>query len=115
LRGAGAAAARSQAALPARARARARAPSETPARSPTFLARRAKPSPNPHPNPPTRLQEAKIALVRLFQRFEFELSPGQVPLKLRQGITLSPRDGVWVTPVERGAPPAPAPAAPMAA
>ncbi|KIZ06916.1 cytochrome P450 [Monoraphidium neglectum] len=48
------------------------------------------------------LNEAKIALVRLHQRFSFELRPGQVPLKLRQGITLSPADGVWVRPIARG-------------
>jgi hypothetical protein len=28
--------------------------------------------------------------------------PPQVPLKLRQGITLSPADGVWVRPIARG-------------
>jgi len=53
--------------------------------------------PNAHP------QEAKIALIRLHQRFTFELQPGQVPLALRQGLTLSPAKGVWVTPVVRPA------------
>jgi hypothetical protein len=37
------------------------------------------------------------------QAYTFVLSPGQVPLRLRQGLTLSPADGVWVTPVARGA------------
>ncbi|KAI8476255.1 MAG: cytochrome P450, CYP711 clan [Monoraphidium minutum] len=57
------------------------------------------------------LNEAKIALVRLHQRFTFDLQPGQVPLQLRQGLTLSPANGVWVTPVARGAPPPPVAAA----
>ncbi|GBF96779.1 cytochrome P450 [Raphidocelis subcapitata] len=63
------------------------------------------------------MQEAVLALVRLFQAYTFELSPGQVPLKLRQGLTLSPAEGVWVTPVARGAADVPgaAPVAPAAA
>ena len=33
------------------------------------------------------------------RRYTFRLDPGreQVPLKLRQGVTLAPADGVWVT------------------
>jgi thromboxane-A synthase/cytochrome P450 family 3 subfamily A len=54
------------------------------------------------------LNEAKIALLRLHQRLEYELAPGQVPLKLRLGITLSPAEGVIVTPKLRAAPAAPA-------
>ena len=45
------------------------------------------------------LQEAKITLVRLFQRYTFELAPGQVPLELRNTITLSPKNGVIVRPI----------------
>ena len=37
--------------------------------------------------------------MRLFQRFTFELLPGQDPLELRQGLTLSPANGVWVKPL----------------
>jgi hypothetical protein len=47
------------------------------------------------------LQEAKIALVRLYQDQTYRLQPGQVPLALQQNITLSPRNGVWVTVVPR--------------
>lgn len=61
------------------------------------------------------LNEAKIALIRLHQRFTFELQPGQVPLALRQGLTLSPAKGVWVTPVVRPAAAAAAEAAAGAA
>jgi cytochrome P450 len=39
-------------------------------------------------------QEATIALVRLFQRFTFDLEPGMVPLRTAHHITLSPKDGV---------------------
>ena len=49
------------------------------------------------------LEEAKIALIRMYQHFTFRLSPGQVPLQLRQGITLSPKHGVLVTPCARSA------------
>lgn len=51
---------------------------------------------------PTRLvasipsQEAKIALARLYQQYTFELERGQVPLKVRQNLTLGPADGVFV-------------------
>lgn len=37
------------------------------------------------------LTQAKIALVRLYSAFTFELEPGQVPLRLAYGITTSPR------------------------
>jgi cytochrome P450 len=47
------------------------------------------------------VQEAKIALATLYRRLRFELEPGQVPLRTAVGITLSPRDGVWVRPVLR--------------
>lgn len=45
------------------------------------------------------VQEAKITMVRLFQRYTFELQPGQVPLALRNTITLSPKNGVIVRPI----------------
>jgi cytochrome P450 len=41
-------------------------------------------------------QEAKIALARLYQQYTFELEAGQVPLKVRQNLTLGPADGVFV-------------------
>ncbi|KAG2442182.1 hypothetical protein HYH02_009670 [Chlamydomonas schloesseri] len=47
------------------------------------------------------VQEAKVALATIYQRLTFELEPGQVPLKTAVGITLSPRNGVWVRPVAR--------------
>lgn len=47
------------------------------------------------------LQEAKIALVRLYQRYTFELTPGQIPLKVQQNLTLSPKGGVYVRVHER--------------
>ncbi|GLI67209.1 hypothetical protein VaNZ11_011116 [Volvox africanus] len=47
------------------------------------------------------LQEAKVALARMYQRLRFQLEPGQVPLKTMVGLTLSPRNGVWVRPVLR--------------
>jgi cytochrome P450 len=47
------------------------------------------------------LQEAKITLVVLYQRYTFELSPGQVPLQLQQNLTLAPKGGLWATPVAR--------------
>ncbi|KAF8072691.1 AL21 [Scenedesmus sp. PABB004] len=49
------------------------------------------------------LQEAKIALARLYQHQTYELEPGQVPLALQQNITLSPRNGVVVRVVPRAA------------
>ena len=45
--------------------------------------------------------EARIVLARLFSEFEFALSPGQVPLKLRAPLTLGPVDGIFVTPIRR--------------
>lgn len=47
------------------------------------------------------LEEAKIALIRTYQKFGFKLSPGQVPLKLQHTITLAPKGGLHVTPVFR--------------
>eukprot|EP00878_Enallax_costatus_P023545 GHUV01025045.1.p1 GENE.GHUV01025045.1~~GHUV01025045.1.p1 ORF type:complete len:114 (+),score=21.23 GHUV01025045.1:582-923(+) len=47
------------------------------------------------------LQEAKIALIRLYQNQTYELMPGQVPLPLQQNLTLSPRNGVRVRVIPR--------------
>ncbi|KAK9901608.1 hypothetical protein WJX75_004612 [Coccomyxa subellipsoidea] len=47
-------------------------------------------------------EEALIALLRIFQRFEFKLSPGQVPLEVRSPFTLGPAKGIFVTPILRG-------------
>ncbi|KAG2492006.1 hypothetical protein HYH03_009736 [Edaphochlamys debaryana] len=47
------------------------------------------------------MQEAKAALAVLYQRLRFELEPGQVPLQLSVGITMSPKGGLWVRPVLR--------------
>ncbi|CAL8467564.1 g7102 [Coccomyxa elongata] len=50
------------------------------------------------------LQEAKITLARLFQRFTFKLSPGQVDeagLQLQSFFTLGPKEGIFVVPVQR--------------
>ncbi|KAG2434665.1 hypothetical protein HXX76_007558 [Chlamydomonas incerta] len=61
------------------------------------------------------VQEAKVALATLYQRLTFELEPGQVPLQTAVGITLSPRNGVWVRPVARRTTPRqPTPAEPAA-
>lgn len=45
------------------------------------------------------LQELQISVIRIYQRYTFRLAPGQKadPLPLRMGITLAPRDGLWVT------------------
>jgi hypothetical protein len=53
-----------------------------------------------------RAQEATQTLVRLFQRFDFEVDPGMagegggMP-QLRPGITLGFRDGLWLKVRER--------------
>ena len=47
------------------------------------------------------MQEAKIALIRLYQNQTYELMPGQVPLALQQNLTLSPRNGVKVRVIPR--------------
>jgi hypothetical protein len=50
------------------------------------------------------LQEARLALVRLFDRFRFELGPSQeVPIKIREGVTIGPLYGVRVQVFERHA------------
>lgn len=41
------------------------------------------------------MEEATLALVRFYQKFTFELSPGQVPLELGTGTTQGPKDGVF--------------------
>ncbi len=41
------------------------------------------------------LEEIKLALVAILRRYEFELSPGQVPLRLGQGATQGPADGIF--------------------
>jgi hypothetical protein len=47
------------------------------------------------------VQEAKIALVRLYQHQTYQLLPGQEPLALQQNLTLSPKYGVKVHVVPR--------------
>jgi cytochrome P450 len=47
------------------------------------------------------LQEAKIALIRLYQNQTYELLPGQVPLPLQQNLTLAPKNGVRVRVIPR--------------
>ena len=46
-------------------------------------------------------EEALITLVRLFQRFTFDLEPGVAPLKMVHRLTLSPADGVRARVVAR--------------
>ncbi|CAL5225497.1 g8325 [Coccomyxa viridis] len=45
--------------------------------------------------------EAKLTLIRLFQQFTFELQPGQEVLPLRETITLSAANGVFVKAIPR--------------
>ena len=45
--------------------------------------------------------EARVVLARVFSEFEFELSPGQIPLNLRAPLTLGPVEGIFVTPIRR--------------
>lgn len=47
------------------------------------------------------MQEAKITLIKLYQRYHFELQPGQVPLAVVNGITMTPRHGIKVRVVRR--------------
>ncbi|GBF94152.1 cytochrome P450 [Raphidocelis subcapitata] len=47
------------------------------------------------------LQEARLTLAQLYRRFTFGLEPGQVPLKVKTGITMSPESGVFVRVAER--------------
>lgn len=47
------------------------------------------------------MQEAKIALVRLYQHQIYKLLPGQEPLAVQQNLTLSPKYGVKVHVVPR--------------
>ena len=47
------------------------------------------------------IEEAKIAIIRMYQKFVFRLCPGQIPLQLRHSITLSPKNGLLVTPQAR--------------
>jgi len=53
------------------------------------------------PSPCSSTQEAKIALVRLYQNQTYDLLPGQVPLAIQQNLTLSPKYGVKVKVVLR--------------
>jgi hypothetical protein len=55
----------------------------------------------PHHASTWLLQEAKIALIRLYQQQTYELEPGQIPLVTQQSITLSPKYGVQVRVVPR--------------
>lgn len=53
------------------------------------------------------LQEIRLALVRMAQAFEFQLAPGlgqEEDLSLRLGITLAPKDGVFLRVLERSSP-----------
>ncbi|GAX81208.1 hypothetical protein CEUSTIGMA_g8640.t1 [Chlamydomonas eustigma] len=47
------------------------------------------------------LQEAKVALIRMYSALTFALEPGQVPLQISYGITAGPKHGVWVRPLPR--------------
>eukprot|EP00884_Botryococcus_braunii_P016298 jgi/Botrbrau1/3351/Bobra.0048s0045.1 len=48
-------------------------------------------------------EEAKIALIRLFQKFTFKLAPGQIPLETAVPLTLGPKEGIFVIPEARHA------------
>ena len=37
------------------------------------------------------LLQAKIALVHMFRSFEFRLAPGQIPIKIKHNMTMSPQ------------------------
>lgn len=41
------------------------------------------------------LEEMKLALVTILRRFRFELSPGQVPLRMSKAVTQSPAEGLF--------------------
>jgi hypothetical protein len=60
---------------------------------------------NAGPGGSPKQQEAVQALVRLFQRFEFEIDGAMTasPPALRPGITLGYRDGLWCRVRERPA------------
>ena len=45
--------------------------------------------------------QAKITLIRLYQRFTFELTEGQDILELRETITISAANGVNVRAIPR--------------
>lgn len=47
------------------------------------------------------LQEGVLALLRMYQRFTFELEPGQVPLPVRSMVTMAPTRGVWARVLKR--------------
>eukprot|EP00798_Chlamydomonas_sp_ICE-L_P015903 gene15903-22036_t len=47
------------------------------------------------------LHEAKMALVRMYSQYTFELDPGQECLQIKYGMTQSPKNGVWGRPVPR--------------
>eukprot|EP00195_Chlamydomonas_chlamydogama_P006774 CAMPEP_0202905894 /NCGR_PEP_ID=MMETSP1392-20130828/36493_1 /ASSEMBLY_ACC=CAM_ASM_000868 /TAXON_ID=225041 /ORGANISM="Chlamydomonas chlamydogama, Strain SAG 11-48b" /LENGTH=540 /DNA_ID=CAMNT_0049594191 /DNA_START=120 /DNA_END=1742 /DNA_ORIENTATION=- len=42
------------------------------------------------------INEAKLTLLRLYQRFTFELEAGQVPLKTQTGLTQGPASGIHI-------------------
>jgi len=41
------------------------------------------------------LEEIKLTLLSILQRYELDLSPGQQPLKLGKGTTMGPADGIF--------------------
>ncbi len=50
------------------------------------------------------VMQAKITMIRLYQRFTFELEAGQDTLELRETITISAANGVLVKAVPRPPP-----------